>query len=186
MIHEVLHMASHALQTVIEKMTIDLVRHHPRALILFGSAVRYQCGIQKEAPEDIDMLYVGTIKPMHTHAYRIPWDLFFFEEHEIVSIARSLRYSPKPMARAKMFFKDTWKGYVRSDIVSCLLLGSGYTDYGFLQMEDEEQPRDYSIHDVLYGEPWWRALQHYAQEHRGLKGLGIDKVLGLDQFDGAG
>jgi hypothetical protein len=53
-------------------------------------------------------------------------------------------------------------------------------------MEDEEKPRDYSIHEVLYGEPWWRALQQYAQEHRGLKGLGVDKVLGLDRFEGSG
>jgi hypothetical protein len=179
-------MASYTLKVIIEKITIDLVRHHPRAVILFGSAARYMSGIQEDAPEDIDLLYVGRFKPMHTEVYRIPCDLFFFQEHEILSIAKSLRYSPKSMARAKMFFKDSWKGYVRSDIVSCLLLGSAYADYGFLQMEDEEKPRDYSIHKVLYGEPWWRALQRYAQEHRGLKGLGIDKVLGLDRFEGVG
>ncbi len=179
-------MASYALQVIIERITIDLVRHHPRAVILFGSAARNMCGIEKEEPEDIDLLYVGSLKPMHAKVYRIPCDLFFFEEHEILSIAKTLRYSPRSMARAKMFFKDSWKGYVRSDIVSCLLLGSVYAEYGFLQMEDEEKPRDYSIHDVLYGEPWWRALQQYAQEHRGLKGLGIDKVLGLDRFDWSG
>ena len=179
-------MASYALQVIIEKITIDLVRHHPRAVVLFGSAARYRRGIQKEEPEDIDLLYVGSIKPMHAEVYRIPCDVFFFEEHEILSIAKSLRYSPKSMARAKMFFKDSWKGYVRSDIVSCLLLGADYADYGFLQMEDEEKPRDYSIHEVLYGETWWRALQQYTQEHRGLKGLGVDKVLGLDRFEEPG
>ena len=102
-------MASNALKVIIEKITIDLVRHYPRAVILFGSAARYICGIEEEAPEEIDVLYVGRIKPMHTDVYRIPCDLFFFEEHEILSIAKSLRYSPKSMARAKMFFKVTLK-----------------------------------------------------------------------------
>jgi hypothetical protein len=39
------------------------------------------------------------------------------------------------MARAKMFFKDSWKGYVRSDIVSCLLLGSAYTKTNALRAD---------------------------------------------------
>ena len=173
-----------ALDAVIEKITIDLVRYYPRTIILFGSAARYLNGLQDQEPEDIDLLYVGLIKPMHLEPYRIPCDVFFFEEHEILSIAKSLRYSPKSMARAKMYFKDTWKGYVRSDIASCLLLGPGYADYGFLQMENEERPRDYSVHKVLYGDSWWRSLQQYAQEHRGLRGLGIDKVHGLDRFEG--
>ncbi len=177
-------MTSSALDAIIEKITIDLVGHHPRAIVLFGSAARYLNGLQDQEPEDIDLLYVGLIKPMKFGTYRIPCDVFYFEEYEILSIAKSLRYSPKSMARAKMYFKDSWKGYVRSDIASCLLLGPGYAEYGFLQMEDEERPRDYSVHKALFGESWWRSLQQYAQEHRGLKGLVIDKMHGLDRFAG--
>ena len=173
-----------ALDAIIEKITIDLVRYHPRAIILFGSAARYLNGLQDQEPEDIDLLYVGLIKPMQFGTYRIPCDVFYFAEHEILSIAKSLRYSPKSMARAKMYFKDSWTGYVRSDIASCLLLGPGYAEYGFLQMEDEERHRDYSVHKALFGESWWRSLQQYAQAHRGLKGLVIDKTHGLDRFAG--
>ncbi len=170
------------LKTILGRITQDLLHYYPKALILFGSTARYLQGGETEAPEDIDLLHVGTMAPTDRREYDIPFDLFFFETREIISIARTLRYLPKAAARAKMFMKDNWKGYVRADIAACLMLGPKYPDYGFLQMEDEEKPRDYSTHAVLYGEPWWRALQEYAQEHRGALGLGIDKTLGLDRF----
>lgn len=176
-------MAQHLVKTVIEKATQDLALHYPKAVILFGSAARYLQGLQGEAPEDIDMLYVGTMPPIENNTYAIPVDLFFFNIQEILGIAKSLRYLPKPASRAKMFLKDNWKGYVRSDIAACLLLGLKYTEYGFLQMENEETYRDYSVQMVLHGKTWWQTLQQYAQEHRGIKGLGVDKILGLDHFN---
>ena len=78
--------------------------------------------------------------------------------------------------------QDTWNGIVQSDIAACLLLGPQYHQYGFLQMETEQHHRDYSIHEVLIGKKWWQALQAYARDHRGLKGLLVDKTLGLDRF----
>ena len=177
-------MALTTLKTVIEKATQDLAQYYPKAVVLFGSAARYLKGMQAPEPEDIDLLYVGNIQRIKKTEYHIPTDLFFYRVHEILSIAKSIRYLPHALARAKMYLKDTYNGYVRSDIVACLLLGSGYAEYGFLQMENEKEYRDYSVHMVLYGEPWWRALQQYAQEHRGIKGLVIDKTLRLDQFQG--
>ncbi len=170
------------LEPILGRITQDVIRYYPKALILFGSAARYLQGEGSEAPEDIDLLHIGTMPPIENEEYDFPVDLFFFETREIIAIARTLRYLPKAAARAKMFLKDNWKGYVRADIAACLLLGKKYPDYGFLQMEDEEKIRDYSIHTVLHGEPWWRALQEYAREHRGALGLGIDKTLGLDRF----
>lgn len=175
-------MALATLKTVIEKATQDLAQYYPKAVVLFGSAARYLQSMQTQEPEDIDLLYVGSIQQIKQTAYCIPTDLFFYRVYEILSIARSLRYLPHSLARAKMYLKDTYKGYVRADIVACLLLGSAYAEYGFLQMENEKEYRDYSVHMVLYGGPWWRALQQYAQEHRGIKGLVIDKTLRLDQF----
>lgn len=170
------------LKVVVEQITREVTRYYPRTVILFGSAARHLQGLQTESPEDIDLLYVGTLSPIEKHKYDIPVDLFFFETREILSIAKSLRYLPKATARSKMFFKDNWRGYVRADIAACLLLGPAYPAYGFLQMEGEEQYRDYSVHQVLHGASWWYALQEYAQEHRGVMGLGIDKILGLDRF----
>ncbi len=175
-------MARSDLKALIERITRDVVRHYPKAVVLFGSAARYLKGQQAQAPEDIDLLYVGTMAPIGKKAYGIPMDLFFFDTQEIVAIARSLRYLPKAAARAKMFLKDNWKGYVRADIAACLLLGNRYPEYGFLQMETEEAYRDYAVHQVLHGADWWHALQQYAREHRGIRGLGIDKTLGQDRF----
>ncbi len=177
-------MVSKTLLEVIEKIRVDLARFYPKTVVLFGSAARFMCGVQEQAPQDIDLLYVGSIRPIKNEKYPIDHDFFFFEEHEIVSIARSLRYQPKALSRAKMYFKDSWNGYVRSDIASCLLLGASYASYGFLQMENEEEFRDYSIHNVLLGESWWCALQAFAQDYRGIKGLGVDKILGADRFAG--
>lgn len=170
------------LETILECITRDVIGTYPRALILFGSAARYLQNEQTEVPEDIDLLHVGSMPPIEKQTYDIPVDLFFFETREMIAIARTLRYLPKAAARAKMFMKDNWKGYVRSDIAACLLLGPRYPEYGFMQMEDEDQHRDYAIHSILHGGAWWRALQQYAQEHRGALGLGIDKTLGLDRF----
>lgn len=175
-------MAQTQIDITVEKATRSLMRCYPKTVVLFGSAARYLCGMQAQEPEDIDLLYVGSIQQIEKEAYDIPVDLFFFEEHEILSIAKSLRYLPRSIGRAKMYFKDTWKGYVRSDIAACLLLGPAYAEYGFLQMENEERPRDYSVHRVLHGPAWWRALLQYAQEHRGFKGMAVDKTLGLDRF----
>lgn len=175
-------MAASNLKTVIDQVTRDILRYYPKTVILFGSAARHLQGTQADAPKDIDLLHVGAMPAIEKRSYDLPVDLFFFDTHEIIAIARSLRYLPKAAARAKMFLKDNWKGYVRADIAACLLLGPAYPDYGFLQMENEEKHRDYSIHKVLYGAPWWQALQQYAREHRGVKGLGIDKVLGVDRF----
>ena len=65
--------------------------------------------------------------------------------------------TPGFLSRAKMYMHDTWHGTLRSDIAACLLLGPAYADYGFLQMENEESYRDYSVHEVLCGKRWWRA-----------------------------
>ena len=151
-------------------------------MLLFGSGARYHQNLQEKAPSDLDLFYVGTFSPRVPKDLPMKFDLHTYTEYEIVQIARSLRYSPKSLSRAKMYMKDTWQGTLRSDIAACLLLGSGYGEYGFLQMENETVFRDYSIHEVVHGDKWWRAIQQYAQEYRGLKGLFFDKALGSDRF----
>ncbi len=172
-----------SLSWTIKQIARDYSGFYPKALIVFGSAARYLLKIQAEEPQDIDLLFVGSIKPFSSRHYAFKHDLFHFYDDEIISIAKSLRYNPKSVSRAKMYMRDSWDGIVRSDIASCLLLGSSYQAYGFLQMENEAQYRDYSIHTAIHGEKWWHALQAYAQEYRGLKGLMIDKALGLDKFE---
>jgi hypothetical protein len=171
-----------AIEDIIEQIREDYLAFYPKALILFGSTARYLAGMQEEAPQDIDIIFIGSMKPFHSPQYDIKHDLFFYFEDEILKIAKSLRNHPRTVSRAKMYMRDTWECVVRSDIAACLLLGACYQEYGFLQMENEEKFRDYSVHTIIHGGAWWKALQKYAQTHRGLKGLFFDKANHLDIF----
>jgi hypothetical protein len=167
---------------IVDRIRDDLAAHHPKTILLFGSAARYLQKIQEEKPKDFDVFFVAAFTPVLSKSLPVKLDLHVYTEYEILRIARSLRYSPRVVSRAKMYMQDTWHATLRSDIAACLLIGPSYQDYGFLQMENEETYRDYSIHKVIFGKRWWRSLQTWAQEHRGPKGLFFDKVLGSDQF----
>jgi len=131
---------------------------------------------------DFDVLYVAAFTPVLSQTLPVKVDLHAYTEYEFVRIARSLRYSPRFLSRAKMYMRDTWHGTLRHDIAACLLLGQAYANYGFLQMENEKRYRDYSVHEVISGRRWWRALQSWTQEYRGPTGLFVDKSLGRDHF----
>ena len=167
---------------ILELIRDDLAAHHPKTVLLFGSAARYMQKLQKEKPKDFDVFYVASFTPVLSKSLPVKVDLHAYKEYEIIRIARSLRYSPRFLSRAKMYMQDTWHATLRSDIAACLLLGPAYQDYGFLQMENEETFRDYSIHEVILGKTWWRSLQAWTQDYRGPKGLFFDKVLANDQF----
>jgi len=167
---------------ILDLLRKDLGRHHPKAVLLFGSAARYLQKSQKEIPQDFDVFYVAAFTPVLSKTLPVKIDLHAYTVYDIVRIARSLRYSPRFLSRARMYMHDTWHGTLRSDIAACLLLGPAYPDYGFLQMENEKSRRDYSVHEVIFGKRWWRALQSWAQEYRGPKGLFLDKSIGKDHF----
>ena len=156
---------------ILELIRDDLAAHHPKTVLLFGSAARYMQKLQKEKPKDFDVFYVASFTPVLSKSLPVKVDLHAYKEYEIIRIARSLRYSPRFLSRAKMYMQDTWHATLRSDIAACLLLGPAYQDYGFLQMENEETFRDYSIHEVIFGKTWWRSLQAWTQDYRGPKGL---------------
>ena len=160
----------------------DLAAHHPKTVLLFGSAARWMQKLQNEKTKVFDVFYVASFTPVLSKSLPVKVDLHAYKEYEIIRIARSLRYSPRFLSRAKMYMQDTWHATLRSDIAACLLLGPAYQDYGFLQMENEETFRDYSIHEVIFGKTWWRSLQAWTQDYRGPKGLFFDKVLANDQF----
>lgn len=167
---------------VVNQIRRDYMAFYPKSLIIFGSAARFLTGMQTEAPQDIDVIFIGSIKPFRTTQYPIAHDLFFYPTDEIIGIAKSLRYHPRAVSRAKMYMRDTWEGIVRSDIAACLLLGASYPEYGFLQMENEAKFRDYSVQIAIYGDDWWHSLQQYARQYRGWRGLIVDKAHGLDVF----
>ena len=167
---------------ILELIRDDLAAHHPKTVLLFGSAARYMQKLQKEKPKDFDVFYVASFTPVLSKSLPVKVDLHAYKEYEIIRIARSLRYSPRFLSRAKMYMQDTWHATLRSDIAACLLLGPAYQDNGFLHMENEETFRDYSIHEEIIGKTRRRSIQAWTQEYRGPTGLFFDKVLANDQF----
>jgi len=92
---------------ILELIKADLGRHHPKAVVLFGSAARYLQDRQEEAPQDFDVFYVAAFKPVLSKTLPVKVDLHAYTEYELVRIARSLRYSPRFLSRAKMYMHDT-------------------------------------------------------------------------------
>jgi hypothetical protein len=161
--------------------------YHPQAVVLFGSLARHRQGLPLEhAPQDIDILAVGdnvppTLAARYSH---VPLELHRFRQHPFVAIARSLRYDPRPVALAKLYGDQLSRQHARNVIAACLLLGPSYRAFGIEQIEVDglEDPRDYSIHQVLLGEQWWQRLSCFARERRGPLKRFSDKITGSDQF----
>jgi hypothetical protein len=65
-------------------------------------------------------------------------------------------------------------------------LGPGYAEFGIEQIEIENRmdERDYSLHRVLIGGEWWRALTSYTRERRGPWRKFSDRLGGVEYFKG--
>ncbi len=171
------------------RITRDLAAYHPKAIVLFGSLARHLHGLALDhPPQDIDILVVGDNVPatIIQNYEDAPLELLRFRVHPFVAIARSLRYDPKPMALARLYSHQLAQQHARSVIAACLLLGPGYRQFGIEQIDIDglEDPRDYSVQRVLYGEPWWQRIAQFANERRGPLKRFSDKIVGLDRFSG--
>lgn len=135
----------------------DIETSYPKAVLLFGSMVRYLEDIDRSRdPKDIDLLVV-TDNPLMGIAqkdYGFPVEVHKFRTDEIIAIAKSLRYDPRPLALSKLYSKNVIKQHSRDVFAAAILLGPTYTDFGIEQIEIEGKldTRDYSIHKVLQGE----------------------------------
>lgn len=174
---------------ILTRITHDLEGYHPLAVVLFGSLARHLQGLPLDhAPRDIDILVVGdNVPPTIEHKYREgPLELLRFRRHPFLAIARSLRYDPKPVVLAKLYGNQLARQHARNVIAACLLLGSGYRDFGIEQIEvgGMEDTRDYAVHQVLLGDRWWRQISRFARERRGPLKRFSDKITGHDRFTG--
>jgi hypothetical protein len=109
-----------------------------------------------------------------------------FRVDQITALAHSLRYDSKLIALSKLYSKNVAKGHARDVIAAALLLGSGYGAFGIEQIEIEDQTdgRDYSLHRVLMGEEWWHQLTIYARKRRGPWKKYSDRLGGVELFKG--
>jgi hypothetical protein len=176
-------------QEIIADIAGDLKRHHPKAVLLYGSMARMLAGMEmREPPNDIDLLVVGDQIPLslETKDYGFPTEMIRMRTHTLKEIARSLRYDSRPVALAKLYGNQLAKQHASPVIAACLLLGETYRSFGIEQidLDGREDPRDYSVHRILLGHAWWRKIERYARERRGpLKRLS-DMIVRADVFDG--
>ena len=170
--------------------TVEALRpHHPKTILLFGSLARQLAnGPEESVPQDIDLLVVGYHVPpeIAARATDVPIEILHFRMDQIIAIARSLRYDPKPVALSKLYGKNVVKSHARDVIAASLLLGPSYNQFGIQQIEIEALPdeRDYSVHKVLLGHSWWERLCAYARQRRGPLKLFSDKIVNNEKFVG--
>jgi hypothetical protein len=177
------------IETVLAHIVRDLKAFHPRAVLLFGSMARMRAGIPASTrPKDIDLLVVGDQTPVTFEAkdYGYPTELTRMRIHTLTEIARSLRYDSRPVALSKLYGNQLIQQQAGHVIAACLLLGSDYRSFGIEQIEfnGREDPRDYSVHQVLLGHRWWQQVVDYARERRGPLRRFSDKIVGQDVFEG--
>ena len=146
--------------SVTDRIGRDLVAYHPNAVLLFGSLARYLAGDKADGiPNDIDLIYVGNNVPFEVLSgkYGLPFEIQLFKTHELVNIAKTLRYDFRSVALSKLYVGTVMKGHAKNIIVASILLGPGYNRFGIEQIEIEARPdpRDYSIHKILHGQAWW-------------------------------
>jgi hypothetical protein len=171
---------------MLPRIASDLTRYHPLAVVLFGSLARHRCGLPLDrAPNDIDILAVGDNLPsnLRTKYSDLPLELLRFRCHDFLEIARSLRYDPKPLVLVRLYSDQLARQHARKVIAACLLLGTGYQKFGIEQIEIDglEDSRDYSVHQVLFGEAWWHQISAFARERRGPLKRFSDKIVGRDR-----
>ena len=183
-------MVSHSpdIATILPRIVGDLEEFHPRAVLLFGSAARMRAGIPvARAPKDIDLLVVGDQTPQifENRNYGYPTEITRMRVHTLTEIARSLRYDSRPVALSKLYGNQLLERRAGRVVAACLLLGVNYRSFGIEQIEVDggEDPRDYSVHHVLWGHRWWQQVVDYARDRRGPLKRFSDKIARRELFE---
>ena len=178
----------HNCRQLLSRVVDDLKRERPQAVLLFGSAARFLLDPQtKHQPQDIDLLVIGDQIPItfENADYGYPTEIRRMQTYTLTEIARSLRYDTRPVALAKLYGKQMVRQQADSVVAACLLLGPDYRSFGIEQIEVDgrEDPRDYSIHQVLLGQGWWQQVVDYARERRGPLRRFSDRIVGQEMFE---
>ncbi len=172
----------------IAQMAGDLKDYHPKTVLLFGSLARWLAGQKADRlPNDMDILIVGNNPPFKVEKkdYGVAVQLNRMPADQMVAIAKSLRYDSKVAALSKLYSKNVVKQHSIDVIAACLLLGPGYNDFGIEQIDIDGivDKRDYSVHQVVFGKPWWDRLRAYAAERRGPWKRFSDKIVRNEDFE---
>lgn len=169
-----------------ERLAADLADYHPKTILIFGSVARCLKGLEPDTtPHDVDILVIGDIIPeqFEHRSTEVPVELHRLRVHDLIRIARSLRYDPKALLLSRLYGDVLVRRHARNVIAACLLLGPGYNRLGIEQIEIDggDDPRDYSVCHVVAGNKWWQQICEYARCRRGPFKRFSDKLAG--QFD---
>lgn len=176
-------------EDALHRLAEDVAEYYPKTVLLFGSLARWLAGIPGGTlPNDMDILFVGNTFPFNVQRkeYGVPMQLNRLPVEQTVAIARSLRYDSKVAALSKLYSKNLVKQHSIDVIAACLMLGPSYNDFGIQQIEVGGiiDRRDYSVHQVLFGDQWWGRLCAYARERRGPWKRFSDRIVSNDAFEG--
>jgi hypothetical protein len=176
-------------EDALHRLVKDLAEYYPKTVLLFGSLARWFAGTPgRTLPKDMDILFVGNTSPFNVQRkeYGVPMQLNRLSVEQAVAIARSLRYDSKVAALSKLYSKNLVKQHSIDVIAACLMLGPNYNDFGIQQIEVGGiiDKRDYSVHQVLFGDQWWRRLRVYARERRGPWKRLSDRIVSNEAFEG--
>lgn len=176
-------------EDALRQLAEDVAEYYPKTVLLFGSLARWLTGVQGEKlPNDMDILFVGNTSPFNVERkdYGVPVQFNRLAVDQAVAIAKSLRYDSKVTALSKLYSKNVVKQHSIDVIAACLMLGPDYNDFGIQQIELDgiSDKRDYSVHRVLCGEPWWKRLCAYARERRGPWKRLSDRIAFNEKFEG--
>lgn len=175
------------LNTLLMKLTDDLMVCYPKAVLLFGSAVAYmQDPASNAAPHDLDIMLVADNPLLDVSLESIvpPVELHRFRSDEVYTVARSLRYDSRVVALSKLYAKNVAKQHARDIILASILLGPAYNDFGIEQIDVDGRidTRDYSRHLIFYGHQWWQRLTKWARQRRSILERLADKLVMADRF----
>ena len=166
-----------------------LAEDRPRCVVLFGSAATLLAGQGSGAPpRDLDILLVGDFPPPRDISKNLcfPVELHRLRAAELIDVATILRYDARLVALARLYADNLVRRHALRVIAACLLLGPGYRDFGFEQIEVDGRPdpRDYGCHRVLCGHDWWERIAAWARKRRGPVGRWSDRLVAGDIFLG--
>lgn len=151
-----------AIPSVEQRIVSDLKRFDPSCIIRFGSLARRMKEMTEQRPHDIDLIYIGNqdITPIVEADYGYPFQVFPVRIRTTHRIASFIARHPPWLVGYGASLEAHLRRNAIVQILSCIMIGSNYRLFGIenIEVAYRTDPRDYSIHDVLYGEQYWEDL----------------------------
>ncbi|NQU79643.1 hypothetical protein HQ545_07775 [Candidatus Woesearchaeota archaeon] len=151
------------LSSIETKIVDDLKKYDPVCILRVGSFARVKESLERNKPNDLDLIYIGieNIKSIQKKDYGFKKDIWCFKPRKVKKMAhRMVRHRPW-VSGLIIGTRIKIARHVREKILACALIGPDYYLFGLDQEERgfRPDPRDYSVHQALFGRKWWDSLR---------------------------